>query len=60
MIGANFQADMTSLISAYGSTGQMEKAREPLAQLNKTHPNFTLQPYRRLAQAFPSAPEYRR
>jgi TolB-like protein/DNA-binding winged helix-turn-helix (wHTH) protein len=49
MIGANFQAYMISLISAYGSTGQMEKAREPLAQLNKTHPNFTLLLYRRVA-----------
>src|SRR5882672_11303936 len=26
-----------------------EKAREPLARLNKTHPNFTLQLYRRVA-----------
>jgi TolB-like protein/DNA-binding winged helix-turn-helix (wHTH) protein len=49
MIGTNFQAYMISLISAYGSTGQMEKAREPLAQLNKTHPNFTLLLYRRVA-----------
>ena len=49
MIGANFQAYMASLISAYGSTGQMEKAREPLAQLHKTRPNFTLQLYHRVA-----------
>jgi TolB-like protein/DNA-binding winged helix-turn-helix (wHTH) protein len=49
MIDSNFQAYMISLIPAYGSTGQMEKAREPLVQLNKTHPKFTLQLYRRVA-----------
>jgi len=49
MIGTNFQAYMISLISAYGSTGQMEKAREPLAQLHKTYPDFTLLLYRRIA-----------
>jgi adenylate cyclase len=59
MNGANFKAYI-SLISAYGSTGQMEKARQALAQLDKTHPNFTLQLYRRVAYAFSSDPEYRR
>jgi TolB-like protein len=52
MIGKYDRRELSSLhklISAYGSTGQMEKAREPLAHLNKTHPNFTLQLYRRVA-----------
>jgi TolB-like protein len=51
MIGKYDRRELSSLHdkSDFGSTGQMEKAREPLAQLNKTHPNFTLQPYRRLA-----------
>ena len=47
------------LISAYGSTGQVEQARQTLAEVNKIHPNFTLQAYRQIAYAFSSNPQYR-
>jgi adenylate cyclase len=48
------------LISAYGTTGQMEQAREALAELNKRHPKFTAHGYRQLAYAFSNNPQYRR
>jgi hypothetical protein len=47
------------LTSAYGSTGQVEKARQTLAEVNKIHPNFTLLAYRQIAYAFSSNPQYR-
>ena len=48
------------LISAYGTTGQMEQARQALAELSKKHPNFTVQGYRQVAYAFSSNLQYRR
>jgi adenylate cyclase len=49
-----------NLISAYGATGQMEQARQALAELNKTHPNLTVQGYLHYSYAFSSNPQYRR
>jgi hypothetical protein len=37
----------------------VEKARQTLAEVNKIHPNFTLQAYRQIAYAFSSNPQYR-
>jgi adenylate cyclase len=48
------------LISAYGTTGQMEQARQASAELSKRHPHFTVQDYRQVAYAFSSNPQYRR
>jgi tetratricopeptide (TPR) repeat protein len=48
------------LISAYGTTGQMEQARQALAELSKRHPHFTVQDYRQITYAFSSNPQYRR
>ena len=49
-----------NLISAYAATGQMEQARQALAELNKREPNVTVQRYRQFAYAFSSNPQYRR
>ena len=48
------------LISAYGSTGQMEQAGQTLAEFIKIRPIFTLQAYHRVAYAFSSNPQFRR
>ena len=48
------------LISAYGTTGQIEQASQALAELNKRHPNLTAQKYRHHTYAFSSNPQYRR
>ena len=48
------------LISAYGATGQMEQARQALAELNKRQSNVTVQSYRQFKYAFSSNPQYRR
>jgi adenylate cyclase len=55
------------LISAYGSTGQMEQAHQALSELDKRfagnyrqpYPNFTVQLIRQRAYAFSSNPQYR-
>jgi hypothetical protein len=49
-----------NLISAYAATGQMEQARQALAELNKRGPNVTVQRYRQFSYAFSSNPQYRR
>jgi adenylate cyclase len=57
-----------NLISAYGSTGQMDQAHQALSELDKRfvgkypiygqhYPNFTVQLYRQLAYAFSSNPQ---
>jgi Flp pilus assembly protein TadD len=48
------------LVSAYGTTGQLEQARKALAELNKVRPNFTVQAYGQLAYAFSTNPQFRR
>ena len=53
------------LVSAYGSTGQMDQARQALSELDKRfvgkygqhYPNFTVQLLRQLAYAFSSNPQ---
>jgi adenylate cyclase len=49
-----------TLISAYGSTGQMDQARQALSELDKRYPNLTVQRYRQLAYAVSTNPQYRR
>jgi adenylate cyclase len=48
------------LISAYGTTGQMEQARQTLAELNKIRPDFTVQWFRERGYAQSSNPQFRR
>jgi adenylate cyclase len=48
------------LVSAYGTTGQLEQARQALAELNKLRPNFTVQAYGQLIYAFSTNPQFRR
>jgi adenylate cyclase len=48
------------LISAYGTTGQIEEASQTLAELHKRDRNLTIQKYRQLAYAFSGNPQYRR
>jgi len=48
------------LVSAYGTTGQLEQARQALAELNKLRPNFTVQAYGQLVYAFSTNPQFRR
>jgi TolB-like protein len=48
------------LISAYGTTGQLEQAQLSLTELNKIRPDFTIQWYREFAYALSSNPQFRR
>jgi TolB-like protein len=48
------------LISAYGATGQMEQARQTVAELNKIRPTVTLQAYRQFSYEISSNAQYRR
>jgi adenylate cyclase len=48
------------LISAYGATGQMEQARQTVAELDKLLPTFTLKPYREISYDLSSNAQYRR
>jgi adenylate cyclase len=48
------------LISAYGTTGQLEQARQTLAELNKIQPDFTVQWYREFVYTMSSNPQFRR
>ena len=48
------------LISAYGTTGQLEQARQTLAELNKIQPDFTVQWHREFHYAMSSNPQFRR
>ncbi len=48
------------LISAYGTTGQLEQARQTLAELNKIQPDFTVQWHREFLYAMSSNPQFRR
>ena len=60
MNNSNLQT-YVDLISAYGSTGQMEQAGQTLAEFIKILPIFIpLQAYRRVAYTFSSNPQYRR
>jgi TolB-like protein/Flp pilus assembly protein TadD len=56
---SHFQAYI-DLISAYGATGQMEQARQTVAELNKILPMFTLRGYRQFSYAYSSNAQYRR
>jgi adenylate cyclase len=49
-----------NLVSAYATTGQLEQARQALAELNKVRPNFTVQAYVQVAYEFSTNPQYRR
>ena len=48
------------LISAYGATGQLELARQMLAELNAIRPDFTVRWYRQTGYARSSNPQFRR
>jgi adenylate cyclase len=48
------------LISAYGSTGQLEQAREVSAALSKLRPDFSVQGHRQFTYGYSSNPQYRR
>ena len=48
------------LVSAYGTTGQLEQARQMLAELNKIRPDFTIQWFREFVYAMSSNPRFRR
>jgi tetratricopeptide (TPR) repeat protein len=48
------------LVSAYGTTGQLEQARQSLTELNKLRPDFTIQWFRELGYALSSNPQFRR
>ncbi len=48
------------LISAYGATGQLEQARQMLAELIKIRPDFTVQSFRQYGYAHSSIPQFRR
>jgi adenylate cyclase len=47
------------LVSAYGTTGQFEQARQSLTELNKLRPDFTIQWFRGLGYSMSSNPEFR-
>lgn len=48
------------LVSAYGTTGQLEQARQSLTELNKIRPDFTVQRFREFGHAYSSNPQFRR
>ena len=48
------------LVSAYGTTGQLEQARQSLTELNKIRPDFTVQWFREFVHAYSSNPQFRR
>jgi adenylate cyclase len=48
------------LVSAYGTTGQLEQARQSLTELNKLRPDFTIQWFREFGYALSSNPQFRR
>jgi TolB-like protein len=48
------------LISAYGATGQLEMARQMLAELNAIRPEFTIQWFQQIGYARSSNPQFRR
>jgi adenylate cyclase len=48
------------LISAYGAAGQMEQARQTVAELNKILPTVAWQTYREFSYDFSSNAQYRR
>ena len=47
------------LVSAYGATGQLEQARQALAELNKIQPNSTVQSFHQYVYGFSSNPQFR-
>jgi TolB-like protein/DNA-binding winged helix-turn-helix (wHTH) protein/Tfp pilus assembly protein PilF len=49
-----------SLVSAYGSAGKIDEARQVIADLDEKHPNFTVQLYRQLAYSVSTDQQYRR
>lgn len=48
------------LISAYGTTGQLEMAQQVLAELNSIQPDFTVQWFQKIGHARSSNPQFRR
>ena len=59
-LNSSFWHARASLISAYGSAGKMDEARHVIAELDKRHPNFTVQLYRQMAYAVSTDQQYRR
>jgi adenylate cyclase len=56
----SFVQTYISLISAYGSTGELDQARQLVAELDKRYPDFAVRPYRQQAYALSSNAQYRR
>jgi adenylate cyclase len=48
------------LVSAFGTLGQLEQARQALAELNKLRPDFTVRSHRQFGYAISSNPQFRR
>jgi TolB-like protein/Flp pilus assembly protein TadD len=48
------------LISAYGATGQLERARQMLTELNEIRPDFTVRWFKQIGYARSSNPQFRR
>lgn len=55
-----FWLPYVDLIAAYGTTGQLEQARQALVELDKLRPDFTVQWWRQLVYSFSSNPQFRR
>src|SRR5450755_2918495 len=48
------------LVSAFGTMGLLEQARQPLAELKKLRSDFTVRSHRELGYAISSNPQFRR
>ena len=48
------------LVSAFGTMGLLEQARQALAELNKLRPDFTVRSHREFGYAISSNPQFRR
>ncbi|MBR0831431.1 winged helix-turn-helix domain-containing protein [Bradyrhizobium manausense] len=59
-LNGSFWHAQVSLISAYGSAGRLEEARQVYTELSKRRPNFSVQLYRQFAYGTSTDPEYRR
>jgi len=59
-LNANFWWPYSDLVSIYGTTGQIEKAQEKLAELKRIRPGFTVQGYKKLGYSLSSNPKFRR
>ncbi|WP_426414094.1 winged helix-turn-helix domain-containing tetratricopeptide repeat protein [Bradyrhizobium ganzhouense] len=59
-LNGSFWHARVSLMSAYGSAGQLEEARQVYAELSKKRPNFSIGLYRQFVYGLSTDPEYRR